>query len=107
MENKKIITNLENKNGGKLNQYKSPYKNDKEISKIKNSNFLEIKNNNYIREISEEKENKFFTDFLKTYNKSDEYEFNENEYRFPVSNKEITDNNIYDNNSTSKVSNIK
>ena len=77
MENKKIITNLENKNGGKLNQYKSPYKNDKEISKIKNSNFLEIKNNNYIREISEEKENKFFTDFLKTYNKSDDYEFNE------------------------------
>ena len=107
MENKKIITNLENKNGGKLNQYKSPYKNDKEISKIKNSNFLEIKNNNYIREISEEKENKFFTDFLKTYNKSDEYEFNENEYRFPVSNKEITENNIYDNNSTSKVSNTK
>ena len=106
MENKKIISNLENKNGGKLNQYKSPYKNDKEISKIKNSNFLEIKNNNYIQEIADQKENKFFTDFLKTYNKSEEFEYNENEYRFPVSNKELTDNNIYDNNN-SKTSNIK
>ena len=47
MENKKIITGIENKNGGKLNQYKSPYKNEK-VAKTKNTNYIEVETNNFI-----------------------------------------------------------
>ena len=104
MDNKKVITDMENKNGGKLNQYKSPYKNEKVISKTKNLNYLEGVNNNFVHEITKDKDNKLFQEFLQNYNNNiDNFQFDENAYRFPISNKELTEPNKYDNNSSNKI----
>ena len=104
MDNKKVITDIENKNGGKLNQYKSPYKNEKVISKTKNLNYLEGVNNNFVHEITKDKDNKLFQEFLQNYNNNiDNFQFDENAYRFPISNKELTEPNKYDNNSSNKI----
>ena len=86
MENKKIITGIEYKNGGKLNQYKSPYKNEK-AAKTKNTNYIEVETNNFIAN----KDNKYFKDFLEKYNNNlGDFDFNENAYRFPMNNKDMT-----------------
>ena len=105
MDNKKVITDIENKNGGKLNQYKSPYKNEKVISKTKNLNYLEGVNNNFVHDISKDKDNKLFQEFLQNYNNNnlDNFQFDENAYKFPISNKELTEPNIYDNNNCNKI----
>ena len=87
MDNKKIITGIESKNGGKINQYKSPYKNDKPITKTKTTTFIEVDSNNYLGN----KDNKLFKDFLQKYNNNiDDFNFNENAYKFPMSNSEMT-----------------
>ena len=106
MENKKIITDIENKNGGKLNQYKSPFKNEKAISKIKNANFIEGDSNNFVHEITEDKDNKLFQEFLQNYNKND-FEYDESAYRFPINNNNLTESNAYEKSNNTNSTNQK
>ena len=107
MENKRILTNIEDKNGGKYNQYRSPYKtnnNNKNITvkKKNNINYIEEDNNNYVNEISEDKNQKIFKGFLNNFNQMNEYDT----YVFPVSAKDnitsIEETNIYNNNNNKK-----
>ena len=107
MENKRILTNIEDKNGGKYNQYRSPYKtnnNNKNITvkKKNNINYIEEDNNNYVNEISEDKNQKIFKGFLNNYNQMNEFDT----YMFPVSAKDnitsIEETNIYNNNNNKK-----
>ena len=107
MENKRILTNIEDKNGGKYNQYRPPYKtsnNNKNITvkKKNNINYIEEDNNNYVNEISEDKNQKIFKGFLNNYNQMNEYDT----YVFPVSAKDnitsIEETNIYNNNNNKK-----
>jgi hypothetical protein len=107
MENKRILTNIEDKNGGKYNQYRSPYKtnnNNKNITVIKknNINYIEEDNDNYVNEISEDKNQKIFKGFLNNFNQMNEYDT----YVFPVSAKDnitsIEETNIYNNNNNKK-----
>ena len=107
MENKRILTNIEDKNGGKYNQYRSPYKtnnNNKNITvkKKNNINYIEEDNNNYVNEISEDKNQKIFKGFLNNYNQMNEYDT----YMFPISAKDnitsIEETNIYNNNNNKK-----
>ena len=107
MENKRILTNIEDKNGGKYNQYRSPYKtnnNNKNITvkKKNNINYIEEDNNNYVNEISEDKNQKIFKGFLNNFNQMNEYYT----YVFPVSAKDnitsIEETNIYNNNNNKK-----
>ena len=107
MENKRILTNIEDKNGGKYNQYRSPYKtnnNNKNITvkKKNNINYIEEDNNNYVNEISEDKNQKIFKGFLNNFNQMNEYDT----YVFPVSTKDnitsIEETNIYNNNNNKK-----
>ena len=106
MGNKKIITDIENKNGGKLNQYKSPFKNEKAISKIKNANFIEGDSNNFVHEITEDKDNKLFQEFLQNYNKND-FEYDESAYRFPINNNNLTESNAYEKSNNTNSTNQK
>ena len=107
MENKRILTNIEDKNGGKYNQYRPPYKtsnNNKNITvkKKNNINYIEEDNNNYVNEISEDKNQKIFKGFLNNFNQMNEYDT----YVFPVSAKDnitsIEETNIYNNNNNKK-----
>ena len=107
MENKRILTNIEDKNGGKYNQYRPPYKtsnNNKNITvkKKNNINYIEEDNNNYVNEISEDKNQKIFKGFLNNYNQMNEYDT----YMFPISAKDnitsIEETNIYNNNNNKK-----
>ena len=107
MENKRILTNIEDKNGGKYNQYRPAYKtsnNNKNITvkKKNNINYIEEDNNNYVNEISEDKNQKIFKGFLNNYNQMNEYDT----YVFPVSAKDnitsIEETNIYNNNNNKK-----
>ena len=107
MENKRILTNIEDKNGGKYNQYRSPYKtnnNNKNITvkKKNNINYIEEDNNNYVNEISEDKNQKIFKGFLNNYNQMNEFDT----YMFPISAKDnitsIEETNIYNNNNNKK-----
>ena len=107
MENKRILTNIEDKNGGKYNQYRPPYKtsnNNKNITvkKKNNINYIEEDNNNYVNEISEDKNQKIFKGFLNNFTQMNEYDT----YVFPVSAKDnitsIEETNIYNNNNNKK-----
>ena len=107
MENKRILTNIADKNGGKYNQYRPPYKtsnNNKNITvkKKNNINYIEEDNNNYVNEISEDKNQKIFKGFLNNFNQMNEYDT----YVFPVSAKDnitsIEETNIYNNNNNKK-----
>ena len=107
MENKRILTNIEDKNGGKYNQYRPPYKtsnNNKNITvkKKNNINYIEEDNNNYVNEISEDKNQKIFKGFLNNYNQMNEFDT----YMFPISAKDnitsIEETNIYNNNNNKK-----
>ena len=107
MENKRILTNIEDKNGGKYNQYRPPYKtsnNNKNITvkKKNNINYIEEDNNNYVNEISEDKNQKIFKGFLNDFNQMNEYDT----YVFPVSAKDnitsMEEANIYNNNNNKK-----
>ena len=107
MENKRILTNIEDKNGGKYNQYRSPYKtnnNNKNITvkKKNNINYIEEDNNNYVNEISEDKNQKIFKGFLNNFTQMNEYDT----YVFPMSAKDnitsIEETNIYNNNNNKK-----
>ena len=107
MENKSILTNIEDKNGGKYNQYRPPYKtsnNNKNITvkKKNNINYIEEDNNNYVNEISEDKNQKIFKGFLNNFTQMNEYDT----YVFPVSAKDnitsIEETNIYNNNNNKK-----
>ena len=107
MENKRILTNIEDKNGGKYNQYRPPYKtsnNNKNITvkKKNNINYIEEDNNNYVNEISEDKNQKIFKGFLNNYNQMNEYDT----YMFPISAKDnitsMEEANIYNNNNNKK-----
>ena len=110
-EKKKNIINLGDTNGGKRTLFKSPLKNDKLISKEnialseseKNANFLEGDDNNFVHEITENKDQKLFKGFLQKLNKIGEFGFNENTYMLPINNRDInvlTDTNIYENNNS-------
>jgi len=112
MENKRILTNIEDKNGGKYNQYRPPYKtsnNNKNITvkKKNNINYIEEDNNNYVNEISEDKNQKIFKGFLNNFNQMNEYDT----YVFPVSAKDnitsIEETNIYNNNNNKKINSSK
>ena len=104
-EKKKNIINLGDTNGGKRTIFKSPLKNDKIISKEnitmseleKSPNFLEGDNNNFVHEITENKDQKLFKGFIQKLNKIGEFGFNESAYMLPINNV-LTDTNIYDNN---------
>ena len=107
MENKRILTNIEDKNGGKYNQYRPPYKtsnNNKNITvKKKNDiNYIEEDNNNYVNEISEDKNQKIFKGFLNNFTQMNEYDT----YVFPMSAKDnitsMEETNIYNNNNNKK-----
>ena len=107
MENKRILTNIEDKNGGKYNQYRPPYKtsnNNKNITvkKKNNINYIEEDNNNYVNEISEDKNQKIFKGFLNNYNQMNEFDT----YMFPISAKDnitsMEETNIYNNNNNKK-----
>ena len=107
MENKRILTNIEDKNGGKYNQYRPPYKtsnNNKNITvkKKNNINYIEEDNNNYVNEISEDKNQKIFKGFLNNFTQMNEYDT----YVFPVSAKDnitsMEEANIYNNNNNKK-----
>ena len=107
MENKRILTNIEDKNGGKYNQYRPAYKtsnNNKNITvkKKNNINYIEEDNNNYVNEISEDKNQKIFKGFLNNYNQMNEYDT----YMFPISAKDnitsMEETNIYNNNNNKK-----
>ena len=111
-EKKKNIINLGDANGGKRTIFKSPLKNEKLISKEnisiseteKNTNYIEGDNNNFVHEITENKDQKLFKGFIQKLNKIGEFGFNENNtYMLPINNRDLTvltDTNIYDNNNT-------
>ena len=120
-EKKKIIPKKLHKNGGLLNQYKSPTKTENISSKIniinrnniniispgKNLKFLEnnSNNNNYISN-SEEKDNKLFKGFLQKLNRIGEFGFNEkNTYMFPLTSNDLNEN-IIENSPKSQNNNI-
>ena len=103
MDNKKIISNIGEKNGGRPNRYKSPYKTDNNIKitvQKKNLNFMEDNNNNIVQEITEDKEQNIYKGFLKNFNKIKDYEFNEKNYIFPNNGEitSLTESNIYETN---------
>ena len=112
----KNVINLGDANGGKRNIFKSPLKNDKLISKEnisiseseKGINFNERDSNNYVHEITEDKNQKLFKGFLQKFNNMGDIGLNENNYMLPLNTNNLTvltDTNIYENNN-STVNNI-
>ena len=112
----KNVINLGDANGGKRNIFKSPLKNDKLISKEnisiseseKGINFNERDSNNYVHEITEDKNQKLFKGFLQKFNNMGDIGLNESNYMLPLNTNNLTvltDTNIYENNN-STVNNI-
>ena len=94
---------MEEKNGGRLNKYRSPYKNDNNMKitvQKKNINFIEDETNNFVHEITEDKDpNNIYKGFLNN------FDFNEKNYIFPLNNKDIsslTESNIYEESNKTK-----
>ena len=88
---------MEEKNGGRFNKYSSPYKADNNMKitvQKKNTNFIEDDTNNFVHEITEDKDpNNIYKGFLNN------FDFNEKNYIFPLNNKDIsslTESNIYE-----------
>ena len=88
---------MEEKNGGRLNKYRSPYKSDNNIKitvQKKNINIIEDDTNNFVHEITEDKDpNNIYKGFLNN------FDFNEKNYIFPLNTKDIsslTESNIYE-----------
>jgi len=88
---------MEEKNGGRLNKYRSPYKSDNNIKitvQKKNINIIEDDTNNFVHEITEDKDpNNIYKGFLNN------FDFNEKNYIFPLNAKDIsslTESNIYE-----------
>ena len=103
MENKKIISNIVEKNGGRPNRYKSPYKTENNIKitvQKKNINFIEDNNNNIVQEINEDNEQNLYKGFLNNFNKINNFDFNEKNYIFPNNGEitSLTESNIYEDN---------
>ena len=114
VEKKKIT--IKGEKLGKRSQYKSPINKDKEIEKVnknqlenpnKEMKFLESSTNNFIYDITQEKENNLDqsgkTSYLsKLNNNIHNFSISDNPYLFPLNNRDIsllTESNI-DNNST-------
>ena len=111
---KKIMTIKGERKVGKSPKNKSPFKKDKLISNLnkkiinitfpnKENNYLEKSSNNFVHDITEERENnlgikKKKTHFSKLNNSLDNFDFNDNNFIYPLTNRDsplLTDSNLY------------
>ena len=101
--------------GGKRVKYKSPFKIDKEMANLnqyelnntdQDVNIIDNSSNNYIHDITEEREQKLPSTSKRTYlskmnNSLNNFSFKDNNFKFPMSNRDIsvlTDSTLLENN---------
>ena len=117
-DNKYMITNKKEKPSQKRNKKNSPYIRDKANANIDDEDYLA--NANQFYEVSEEQEKKYFpksgkgAQYTSKYNNNiNTYGFSDNNYVFPIGNRDIsvlTDSTLFDNstiNSNNTVNNMK